>query len=493
MGVFARLAPPTVTLLLLAGSSAHASTPELTTPPSDPDAIYGGGPVNACGWPTTVSMQGSCTGTLVHPEVVIYAGHCGQGFSQVWLADDFQGTRRTVPTEFCRTYPGGGTGGGTDFAFCKLAQPVEDVPIVPPLMGCETTALQPGKEVTVVGFGQADDNLGYGPKREVVTTINQITANNEASIGGGGKDSCQGDSGGPVFIQLSEEDGGDGTWRVFGITSYGGQCGGGGFYSMMHIGMEWFEEESGIDLTPCHDGDGTWSPGPDCKNFPLDPGAGGGSWPNSCEGGALGSFSSICGPPFNAEPDADAPLVAVAAPGDQTRFDSDESGQAKVTITIDADDGEGWGIAEVRLTIDGQEVPGGVDNKAPYEFDAAFGPGQYRLGAIAVDYAENEAMAEEIRIGVDMDAEVPPEPEPETTGGSGDGSGGDVSGGLEPEGSSSGGIDDDGGTGGGTTAGQDGSDTTGCACRAEGGSGGATALLVPALFAFAGWRRRRRG
>jgi hypothetical protein len=54
--------------------------------PEDPEAIYGGETVAVCGWPTTVSMQGSCTGTLVHPQVVVYAQHCGS-----WLQLDLDG------------------------------------------------------------------------------------------------------------------------------------------------------------------------------------------------------------------------------------------------------------------------------------------------------------------------------------------------------------------------------------------------------------------
>src|SRR5690606_11914233 len=164
-----------------------------------------------------------------------------------------------------------------------------DIPIVPILMGCETDVLKPGQPVTIVGYGNAD-NGPYGIKREVITTINNITNQNEASIGGGGKDSCQGDSGGPVYVQLE-----DGSWRVFGITSYGGACGGGGMYSMMHPGIEWFEKESGIDLTPCHQADGSWMPTPACKGFPLEPGAGNSDWGTGCGGGPVGGQCVPCG------------------------------------------------------------------------------------------------------------------------------------------------------------------------------------------------------
>jgi len=255
----------------------------------DEPRIYGGAPVAPCAWPTTVSLGGSCTGTLIHPELVVYAAHCGTNYGSIRLGDDIYGNT-AVATEYCRTYPGyTGVGNGNDFAYCRLAAPVDDYPIVPPLMGCETEALQPGQGVAVVGFGNADDNLGYGIKREVYTQLNYITQDNEAFVGGGGEDSCQGDSGGPVFVPLD-----DGSWRVFGITSYGGACGSGGYYSMMHLGMPWFEQDSGLDLTPCTDAQGNWDPGPGCTGFPTDPSMGGGSWP-SCSAGPLSGPSATCG------------------------------------------------------------------------------------------------------------------------------------------------------------------------------------------------------
>ena len=61
--------------------------------------IYGGTNVATCGWPTTVSLGGSCTGTLVHERVVIYAAHCGTGYSSVRLGESINGgSGRTAAT-----------------------------------------------------------------------------------------------------------------------------------------------------------------------------------------------------------------------------------------------------------------------------------------------------------------------------------------------------------------------------------------------------------
>ncbi|MBK8259742.1 MAG: trypsin-like serine protease [Nannocystis sp.] len=277
----------------------------------DPSAIYGGTTVPVCGWPAAVELGGSCTGSLVHPQVVIYAAHCGQSYSKIYFGEDYTKAAFSVTPSSCQIYPGGGPGKGNDFAVCKLSQPVTNVPITPILMGCETQILKQGQAVTLVGFGNAN-NGPYGIKRHVTTTINQISNANEIHIGGNGKDTCQGDSGGPAYVQLA-----DGTWRVFGITSYGGACGGGGWYSMMHVGMSWFESVTGVDLTPCHTANGTWSPTASCGGFAYNPANAGGTWGGGCNTGSVGGFSATCGaaysqqqqPPPPPPPQQQAPCV----------------------------------------------------------------------------------------------------------------------------------------------------------------------------------------
>ena len=75
-------------LVCLFPSVALAGSPEMWIgPPDGEERIYGGTPVEPCAYPSTVNMMGSCTGTLVHEELVIYAAHCGAGYSQVWFGD----------------------------------------------------------------------------------------------------------------------------------------------------------------------------------------------------------------------------------------------------------------------------------------------------------------------------------------------------------------------------------------------------------------------
>lgn len=295
--------------------------------------VVNGAPSETCAWPTTVNV-GGCTGTLVHPKLVIYAAHCGRRARAIQFGEK-KPFARSVKVDYCKTYPGGGQpekgGDHKDYAFCVLAEEVTDVPITPILYGCETEAIKVGVEAVVAGFGATlHGKRDNGIQREVVTTIDRIDEEaGKVSVGGAGegkgKGSCFGDSGGPLFIQLPKSLDPEQGWRVFGVTSYGDaepQCDGQAWYGMMHDSqaVPWIEKESGIDITPCFDVDGTWNPTEGCGRFPLDPGAGG-SWDNACQGGKESKMSATCGPAFgSSEGDGES--------GDAKSGDN-ESGDAK--------------------------------------------------------------------------------------------------------------------------------------------------------------------
>lgn len=364
-----------------------------------------------CEWPTTVSMAGSCSGTLVHPEIVIYAGHCGQipwAFFGETLDDT--GAGRMVDTEYCEVNPGfNDIGQNTDFAFCKLVEPVTDVEIVPILMGCETQLLQPGAEVIAVGFGY-DEFENYGTKKSVALPI--VTVDGEIEAGGDGLSICSGDSGGPLFLRLPPELDPEQSWRVFGVTSWGPQgCAQPQWFGTMHAAVGWIEKRSGIDITPCHNADGSWQAGPDCAGFPLDPGAGAGIWSAWCEAQPLGGMSSTCGEPTVIE-DVEAPTAAIIDPLDQATFSTDIlTGLADIEIVGEASDA-GWGVASVELLIDGTPIPNGIKSFPPWTWSAAFPPGGYTLELTVIDLNGNSAKSEPVLIGVDQEA---PDPDPEGT------------------------------------------------------------------------------
>lgn len=289
---------PAFALTLAVATSAQAASLSSET---DPSGIYGGAPSAACAWPTAVFMEG-CTGTLVHPEIVVYAAHClffagGVAPTVAVFGEQAGSPQREVDVVGCQMSEGWTPGNpeffGDDVAICQLAEPVLDVEIVPILMGCENELLVEGQEITLVGFGITDTGQN-GIKHEVVTTVNHIE-NDEVNLGGGGTSSCNGDSGGPAFIQLD-----DGSWRVFGVTSRGesGSCADPSFYGQISLHVPWIEELSGIDITPCHDADGTWNPGDGCTEFPMSPGVAASDWAAGCGGGELSLPSQTCGEPF---------------------------------------------------------------------------------------------------------------------------------------------------------------------------------------------------
>jgi MYXO-CTERM domain-containing protein len=262
--------------------------------------ITGGQTASECQWPTTVLLSG-CSGTLVHPLIVTTAAHCGTNHKTAIFGEVNTRAARRVPIEYCRTFKAARGDGGatpptgrtlTDWAFCKLAQPVNDVPIVPILMGCETEILKPGQKVVVAGFGSTEANQGgFGTKRWVETTVNKVDTGRGIQVGGMGKAPCFGDSGGPAFVKLA-----DGTWRVFGVDSsgLGNSCAAGDLMALIHKGVPWIEQTSGIDITPCHDADGKWNPGPGCTGFSMAPDSPGRTWADGCHEPMLSPPSLTC-------------------------------------------------------------------------------------------------------------------------------------------------------------------------------------------------------
>jgi len=355
-------APFLLALVVALACTAEPTPIEVTERP-----IVGGQTATTCQWPTTVLLSG-CTGTLVHPLIVTTAAHCGTGHRMATFGETSAMAARRVPIEYCKVFQKSGSD-GTDFAFCKLRTPVTDVPIAPPLMGCEIDVLKVGTKVVVAGFGDNNDrNGGFGTKRWVETTINRLDSGRGAQIGGMGKAPCYGDSGGPAFVKL-----GDGSWRAFGIDSSGlaDSCNAGDIMAMIWKAVPWIEEQSGVDISPCHDADGKWNPGPDCHGFSMDPLATGRAWANGCAEPTLSPPATTCG--MAGTPGDGGYTLPDASAGDARASDAGDARASRDVSPDLAPDGEAPGE---------DAAPARPDARAVVE-DSAEPPAEEDSGVVA--------------------------------------------------------------------------------------------------------------
>ena len=462
---------PAVCLVHLAagGLCAAAARPDgaggpvgISGPGRDPVAIFGGTEVEACGWPTVVGVSGGgfeCTGTLVHPRVVMFAAHCGAGPKKIHFGEDLGAPATTIQAELCAVNPdyGGPQDQEHDWGFCRLGEPITQLPVTPVVFGCERDLVVPKDMATIAGYGYTSDDSAAGRKHWATAPIRQVYSQT-ADVGGlGDPGVCAGDSGGAAFVRYA-----DGTWHTFGIAStVGGSCGGIGTYALAWNAVPFIEENAGIDITPCHDADGTGNPSFRCGDFFAgEPGAGAGDWPGWCAGSPASPASTTCGAAFDAEPDDTPPTVEITTP---SSGEHPQNGYS-TAIEISADDGDGWGVAAVRIKINGMVQPL-ADDEPPYGFPkVAFPAGTWELIAVAEDAAGHVAESAPVTLVVGADAPV-------TTG-------------EEPTPTSSSDGDSTGASDTGDTAMMDASED-GCGCAT--GDPAAAALLLGLL----GFRRRR--
>lgn len=202
-----------------------------------------------------------CTGTLVHPRIVVTADHC---ISRVTGQLDPNSIAIGIDSE-------DDVDNSEIIRISRIIQhPREDLVMlilhtpstVPPVERASSNDLVAAERVELVGFGNTDPagSIGFGAKRQVNVPMHVIRKTpgedltaQETLLGfnslsefvagrkGSGKDSCKGDSGGPCYIYV------DSKRQLAGATSRAtdeanDNCGDGGVYVRIDTVADWIDE-----------------------------------------------------------------------------------------------------------------------------------------------------------------------------------------------------------------------------------------------------------
>jgi secreted trypsin-like serine protease len=244
---------------------ALASPAEDSGSPSDDLGIVGGQVADAGAWPDAAGLviagRVQCMGTLIHPMLVLTAGHCAQRVSEVVLNTvDSRNRGEVVRVATAVKHPSARD--GFDVGLLTLERPAATLPRVL-ARGCVVDRhLRDGVDVTLVGFG-ATDVWGNEPSLELMQGDTRVVDHDcdqpsrgcresvmpggELIAGGGGVDSCLGDSGGPLYLQTDEG------YHLLGVTvrasdPHDRPCGEGGIYVRVDAIVDWVEREAGVKL-----------------------------------------------------------------------------------------------------------------------------------------------------------------------------------------------------------------------------------------------------
>lgn len=249
-----------ITPLAAAFALSAAAAPQTQASP-----VVGGSPADPGAWPDAAALftqqAFACTGTLVAPDLVLTAGHCGFNVTEVVLGTVDHGSggerlpvaRVTAHPDYFTTF---------DVAVVELARPATTPHRLLALDCIERGWLVTGNEVAIVGYGATDSYAQQWGSvlNEARTVIRDascadlasgcnatVSPGGELVAGGDGIDSCNGDSGGPLYLLTPE-----GAFLA-GITSRAASpatvpCGDGGIYVRPDAVLDWVEDVTGRTL-----------------------------------------------------------------------------------------------------------------------------------------------------------------------------------------------------------------------------------------------------
>ncbi|HEU0031744.1 MAG TPA: trypsin-like serine protease [Kofleriaceae bacterium] len=244
-------------VLVLFASTAHAG---IEAP------IVGGSPVPVGKWRdvvVVVGQTGTCTGTLIAPDIVLTAAHCIDARPIEVITDtvDFAepgGDR--IAVKWARAYPNWTE--RYDIGVIMLDHVARGMPRAIAAACHAREGLVAGALVHLVGFGLttasgSDDNSvlheADAPVIDPTCTMDvgcqsAIAPHGEFIAGGRGTDSCFGDSGGPVYLNTPQG------MALVGVVSRGvalpgAPCGSGGIYVRADKVVSWVQSVTGVRLT----------------------------------------------------------------------------------------------------------------------------------------------------------------------------------------------------------------------------------------------------
>jgi secreted trypsin-like serine protease len=219
----------------------------LATAASPASAIVGGHDAPNGAYPSVARITFGnaflCTGTLIAPNYVLTAGHCGSVTGEVaspaaWpaalitvrIGGDTASTGEAATVSSVTVHPNHLADSGYDITLLKLSKNATKAPTK--VAGAtETSSWAPSTLEKIAGWGTTTEG-GSTPNHlqeaSVPITTDAYCANAYSDFNAltmvcagypqGGTDTCQGDSGGPMFGTVG------GLLKVVGATSYGNGC-----------------------------------------------------------------------------------------------------------------------------------------------------------------------------------------------------------------------------------------------------------------------------